>query len=153
MRAVVQRAKSARVIIDGRESREMGQGLTVFLGVTKGDGEPQARLLAEKIAGLRVFTDENGKMNLSLDQIGGGVMVISNFTLGTDCRKGRRPSFDLAAEPGTAKALYECFAARLKALGLPVVTGEFGAQMQVLVENDGPVTLILDTEKLRDPAG
>lgn len=153
MRAVVQRAKSARVTINGGESREMGQGLVVFLGVVKGDGEPQANLLAEKIAGLRVFTDENGKMNLSLDQIGGGVMVISNFTLGTDCRKGRRPSFDQAAEPGIARTLYESFARRLGALGLPVATGEFGADMQVLVENDGPVTLILDTEKLREAGG
>ena len=148
MRAVVQRARSARVTINGTESREMGQGLVVFLGVTKGDGEAQANILAEKIGGLRVFSDENGKMNRSLDQVGGSIMGISNFTVGTDCRKGRRPSFDLAAEPGTAKVLYQGFIRRLEELGLPVVTGEFGAEMQVLVENDGPITLMLDTEKL-----
>lgn len=148
MRAVVQRAASAAVSINGGQPRQMGPGLVVFLGVVKGDGLEEVRRLVEKIWGLRVFSDEEGKMNLSLDQTGGSLMVISNFTLGTDCKKGRRPSFDLAAPPDLAEPLYKDFVARAQALGATVVTGEFGAEMRVLVENDGPVTLILDTDKL-----
>lgn len=153
MRAVVQRVLSAAVTINGSETRTSGPGLLIFLGVMRGDGPGQAQLLAEKIHGLRVFSDEAGKLNLSLSDVGGQGMVISNFTLGTDCRKGRRPSFDLAAPPGEAQALYRQFVRALEALGLPVVTGEFGAEMRVLAENDGPVTLILDTEKLAQPRG
>lgn len=148
MRAVIQRAARAAVTINGGETREVSQSLVVFLGVMKGDGEAQADFLAEKLCGLRVFSDPEGKMNLSLATVGGEALVISNFTLGSDCKKGRRPSFDLAAPPELAKALYERFVERVRALGVPVRTGEFGAEMQVLVENDGPVTLILDTEKI-----
>ena len=126
----------------------MGQSLVVFLGVTKGDGEAQAAFLAEKLSGLRVFSDQEDKMNLSLADVGGEALVISNFTLGSDCKKGRRPSFDLAAPPGEAEALYLSFVEALRARGVPVQTGEFGAQMRVSVENDGPVTLILDTERM-----
>ena len=148
MRAVVRRAAWAAVSINGGQPRQMGPGLVVFLGVMKGDGLEEVRRMAEKIWSLRVFSDEEGKMNLSVDQTGGSLMVISNFTLGTDCKKGRRPSFDQAAPPDQAEPLYEDFVARAQALGATVVTGEFGAEMRVRVENDGPVTLILDTDKL-----
>lgn len=148
MRAVVQRVLSASVTIDGGETRSIGPGLAVFLGVLTGDAPAQADQLADKLSGLRVFSDEAGKMNLALSDVGGSVLVISNFTLGSDCKKGRRPSFDLAAPPAQAESLYTRFANRLRELGLPVVTGEFGADMRVLVENDGPVTLIIDTDKL-----
>lgn len=148
MRAVVQRAAWAAVSINGGQPRQMGPGLVVFLGVMKGDGLEEVRRMAEKIWSLRVFSDEEGKMNLSVDQTGASLMVISNFTLGTDCKKGRRPSFDQAAPPDQAEPLYEDFVARAQALGATVVTGEFGAEMRVRVENDGPVTLILDTDKL-----
>ena len=148
MRAVVQRVASACVTINGGETRSIGPGLVVFLGVLKGDGEAQVQFLAGKIAGLRVFSDAEGKMNLSLNDIGGQLLVISNFTLGSDCKKGRRPSFDLAAPPASARELFLYFADYLSGLGVPVVTGEFGADMRVPVENDGPVTIILDTEKL-----
>ncbi|RKJ42039.1 D-tyrosyl-tRNA(Tyr) deacylase [Acutalibacter sp. 1XD8-33] len=148
MRAVVQRVASACVTINGGETRSIGPGLVVFLGVLKGDGEAQVQFLAGKIAGLRVFSDAEGKMNLSLNDIGGQLLVISNFTLGSDCKKGRRPSFDLAAPPQLGEALYRLFVEEVRALGVPVSTGEFGAEMRVLVENDGPVTLVIDTETL-----
>ena len=148
MRAVLQRVLSASVEINRQESRPIGPGLVVFLGVLKGDTPSHAKLLAEKIAGLRVFPDEQDKLNLSLADTGGEVLAVSNFTLGTDCKKGRRPSFDLAAPPEEARALYERFVQELRALGVRVATGEFGAYMRVTAENDGPVTLILDTEKL-----
>ena len=148
MRAVIQRALSASVTINGGETRSIGPGLAVFLGVVKGDAQPEARQLADKLAGLRIFSDSEDKMNLSLSDTGGQVLLIPNFTLGTDCRKGRRPSFDLAAPPATARELFLYFADYLSGLGVPVVTGEFGADMLVPVENDGPVTIILDTEKL-----
>lgn len=148
MRAVVQRVASACVTINGGETRSIGPGLVVFLGVLKGDGEAQVQFLAGKIAGLRVFSDAEGKMNLSLNDIGGQLLVISNFTLGSDCKKGRRPSFDLAAPPQLGEALYRLFVEEIRALGVPVSTGEFGAEMRVLVENDGPVTLVIDTETL-----
>lgn len=147
MRAVIQRAHGASVTIDHDAVRTVGPGLVVFLGVLRRDTEKQAEFLAEKIAGLRIFTDENGKMNRSLLDVGGEALVISNFTLSTDCKKGRRPSFDRAAPPDEAKALYELFAHRLRALSPQrVETGEFGAHMDVNVQNDGPVTIILDTE-------
>lgn len=148
MRAVLQRVLSASVEIDHKETRSIGSGLVIFLGVLKGDSQAQAKLLAEKIAGLRVFSDENDKLNLSLADTGGEVLAISNFTLGTDCKKGRRPSFDMAAPPEEAQALYERFVSELRAMGVGVTTGEFGAYMRVTAENDGPVTLILDTDKL-----
>ncbi len=149
MRAVIQRVSRAEITIDHRETRSIGPGLVVFLGVMQGDGEAQADFLAEKIHGLRVFTDENQKMNLSLEDVQGELLVVSNFTLGTDCKKGRRPSFDLAAPPQEADRLYQRFVAHAKEQGIrKVETGEFGAHMDVLCANDGPVTLIIDTEKL-----
>ena len=147
MRAVVQRTGPAAVTVNHGETRSIPYGLAVFLGVLKGDSPAKAAALAEKVCGLRVFSDKEGKMNLSLSDVKGEVLLISNFTLGSDCKKGRRPSFDLAAPPVEAEALYQLFAQRLRELGVPVATGEFGAHMQVSVENDGPVTLILDTEK------
>lgn len=149
MRAVIQRVQGARITIDHRESREIGPGLVVFLGVMRGDGEKQADFLAEKVRELRIFTDENDKMNLSLIDVGGELLVVSNFTLSTDCKKGRRPSFDMAAPPQEAKTLYEQFIRRECEAGVQKVeTGEFGAHMDVAVLNDGPVTIILDTEKI-----
>lgn len=148
MRAVIQRVHQAQITIDREETRQTGRGLVVFLGVLRGDTEKQADFLAEKVYGLRIFPDENDKMNLSLPDVGGEVLVVSNFTLGTDCKKGRRPSFDMAAPPEEANALYQSFVERLRAQGVRVETGEFGAYMEVLVSNDGPVTLIIDTEKI-----
>ena len=149
MRAVIQRVSRAEITIDHRETRSIGPGLVVFLGVMQGDGEAQADFLAEKVHGLRVFTDENQKMNLSLEDVQGELLVVSNFTLGTDCKKGRRPSFDLAAPPQEADRLYQRFVAHAKEQGIrKVETGEFGAHMDVLCANDGPVTLIIDTEKI-----
>lgn len=148
MRAVIQRVHRAQITIDREETRQTGRGLVVFLGVLRGDAEKQADFMAEKVYGLRIFPDENDKMNLSLPDVGGEVLVVSNFTLGTDCKKGRRPSFDMAAPPEEANALYQSFVERLRAQGVRVETGEFGAYMEVLVSNDGPVTLIIDTEKI-----
>lgn len=148
MRAVIQRVHRAQITIDREETRQTGRGLVVFLGVLRGDTEKQADFMAEKVYGLRIFPDENDKMNLSLPDVGGEVLVVSNFTLGTDCKKGRRPSFDIAAPPEEANALYLRFVEQLRAQGVRVETGEFGAYMEVLVSNDGPVTLIIDTEKI-----
>lgn len=148
MRAVIQRVHQAQITIDREETRQTGRGLVVFLGVLRGDAEKQADFMAEKVYGLRIFPDENDKMNLSLPDVGGEVLVVSNFTLGTDCKKGRRPSFDMAAPPAEANALYLRFVEQLRAQGVRVETGEFGAYMEVLVNNDGPVTLIIDTEKI-----
>lgn len=148
MRAVIQRVHRAQITIDREETRQTGRGLVVFLGVLRGDTEKQADFMAEKVYGLRIFPDENDKMNLSLPDVGGEVLVVSNFTLGTDCKKGRRPSFDIAAPPEEANALYLRFVEQLRAQGVRVETGEFGAYMEVLVNNDGPVTLIIDTEKI-----
>ena len=148
MRAVIQRVHEAQITIDQKETRKIGRGLVIFLGVMKGDGESQSDFLAEKAFGLRIFPDENGKMNLSLGDVGGQALVVSNFTLGTDCKKGRRPSFDMAAAPQEAEDLYLRFVEGLRATGTRVETGEFGAHMDVLVANDGPVNLIIDTEKI-----
>lgn len=148
MRAVIQRVHRAQITIDREETRQTGRGLVVFLGVLRGDTEKQADFMAEKVYGLRIFPDENDKMNLSLPDVGGEVLVVSNFTLGTDCKKGRRPSFDMTAPPEEANALYLRFVEQLRAQGVRVETGEFGAYMEVLVSNDGPVTLIIDTEKI-----
>ena len=152
MRAVIQRVSRAEITIDHQETREIGQGLVVFLGVMKGDTEAQAEFLAEKAQGLRIFTDENGKMNLSLEDIGGEMLVVSNFTLGADCKKGTRPSFSDAAAPSAAVPLYELFVEECRKLGVSVVkTGEFGADMKVSLVNDGPVTIILDSDRLTQP--
>ena len=149
MRAVIQRVSHAEITIDHRETRRIGKGLVVFLGLIQGDTEAQAEFMAEKVHGLRIFTDENGKMNLSLEDVDGELLVVSNFTLGTDCKKGRRPSFDMAAPPQEADKLYRHFVKRSKDLGTrKVETGEFGAHMDVLAANDGPVTIIIDTEKI-----
>ncbi len=148
MRAVIQRVHGAEITIDRRETRQISMGLVVFLGVTRGDTEKQADFLAEKIRELRIFTDENDKMNLSLTDVHGELLAVSNFTLGTDCKKGRRPSFDLAAPPAEAEALYLRFVEQVRAAGVKTETGEFGAHMDVNVRNDGPVTIIIDTEKI-----
>jgi D-aminoacyl-tRNA deacylase len=147
MRAVVQRVRSARVLAGGSVAGEIGRGLLVLLGVTHGDTAADASFLAGKVAGLRIFEDDGGRMNLSATDVAGSLLVVSQFTLYGDCRKGRRPSFDAAARPEEAQALYETFVAAVRALGLPVATGVFQAHMQVELVNDGPVTLILDTAK------
>jgi D-aminoacyl-tRNA deacylase len=145
MRAVVQRVSSARVEVDGQVTGEIGRGLLVLLGVGQGDTECEAAWLAEKIAGLRIFEDEAGKMNLSVQDIGGAVLIVSQFTLFGDCRRGRRPSFTEAAPPEAADRLYQDFCTRLRAAGIPVATGLFQAHMDVHLVNDGPVTIWLDT--------
>lgn len=145
MRLVLQRVSSARVLVDGVVVGEIGHGLLVLAGVTHGDTEEQARLLAGKVAHLRIFEDDQGKMNRSVADAGGSVLVVSQFTLYGDCRRGRRPSFDAAAPPGHARALYERFVEEVRALGLAVATGVFQAHMQVELVNDGPVTLVLDS--------
>ena len=148
MRAVVQRVSGASVEVDWRVVGEVGKGLLVLVGVEEGDRESDADYIAEKTAGLRIFNDDEGKMNLSVGDVGSGVLLISQFTLHGDCRQGRRPSFISAARPETAIPLYEGVAQRLRAAGLPVATGEFGAHMHVSLVNDGPVTVLLDSKKL-----
>lgn len=148
MRAVVTRVKSASVVIDGAVHGQIGQGFLVLLGVRDDDTDIQADKIADKIVGLRVFEDENGKMNLNLEKAGlNEVLVISQFTLFADCRS-RRPGFVRAARPETAVPLYERVIAALRAQGLRVETGVFGADMQVFSQNDGPVTILLDTDEL-----
>jgi D-aminoacyl-tRNA deacylase len=150
MRAVLQRALSARVTVEGACVGEIGAGLLILLGVSTQDGEAEAALLAAKIAGLRIFEDGAGKLNRSLIDIGGGVLVVSNFTLYGNCRRGRRPDFIKAAPYDRAKQLYEKFIALLREQGVErIETGRFGADMRVELVGDGPVTLILDTDELR----
>lgn len=144
MRAVIQRVSRAGVTIDGEIVGKIGPGLLVLLGVTHTDAPADARWLAEKIVGLRVFNDADGKMNLGLTDVGGSVLVVSQFTLYGDAQKGRRPSFVAAARPEQAIPLYEAFVNGIRALGVLVETGRFGAMMEVDLVNDGPVTLILD---------
>jgi len=146
MRAVVQRVARARVVIDGHVVGEIQQGLLVLLGVTHTDTPADVQWLAEKIAGLRIFNDADGKMNRDVTEAGGGILVVSQFTLYGDCKKGRRPSFVDAARPETAVPLYEAFVNAIKALGIPTATGSFGAMMQVELVNDGPVTLVVDSK-------
>ena len=148
MRAVLTRVKSASVTIDGEVVGKIGQGFLVLLGVGPNDTEKESRYLAEKALGLRVFTDENDKMNLGLDAVQGEVLVVSQFTLFGNCRKGRRPSFAEAASPELGERLYEQFLKDCEALGYPPQHGRFGADMKVESINDGPVTLILDTDQL-----
>ena len=146
MRAVVQRAAAAQVSVDGRLAGRIGPGLLVLAGVTHTDGEADARLLAKKVAELRIFKDENGKMNRSLLDTGGGALVVSNFTLYGDASHGRRPSFIAAARPEQASPLCDCFTAALREAGVAeVATGQFGADMVIDLTADGPVTLTLDT--------
>jgi D-tyrosyl-tRNA(Tyr) deacylase len=144
MRAVVQRVRSARVLVGDEVVGAIGQGLLVLLGVAPTDTVAQVHWLADKIVGLRIFADADGKMNRGVAEIGGGVLVVSQFTLYGDCRKGRRPSFVGAAAPEIAEPLYEAFLNGVRALGIPVAAGRFGAMMQVELVNDGPVTLIID---------
>ena len=147
MRAVVQRVTSASVTVDGRVAGEIGAGLLVLLGVSRTDNPESATYLAEKIANLRIFSDEVGKMNLSLVDISGSALVVSQFTLYGDTRGGRRPSFIQAAPPEEASRLYDEFVQSMRALGVAVETGVFQAHMQVELVNDGPVTILLDSEK------
>ncbi len=147
MRAVVQRVTSSKVSVDGKIVGEIGKGFNVLLGVVEGDTDEQAILLAGKIARLRVFEDENGKMNLSVNDVGGEILAISQFTLCADCKKGNRPSFTLSAAPDEANRLYELFCSELSANGVRnVEKGIFGADMAVDIANDGPVTIMLDTD-------
>jgi len=147
MRAVIQRVKSAQVFVEGRVFGKIGKGLLVLLGVGKGDGEGDLSFLTSKIPDLRIFEDESGKFNLSLKEVSGEILVVSQFTLFGDCRRGRRPSFTEAEEPSAAKHLYEQFVLKLKQQGIPVQTGEFQAKMEVHLINDGPVTLLLDSRQ------
>jgi len=148
----VQRAASARVTVDGRVTGEIGQGLLVFVGVEQGDGTADADYVASKVRGLRIFEDDGDatgrtRMNRSVEDIGGSVLVVSQFTLSGDCRNGRRPSFVTAAPPDIARGLYENVVRQLSAAGLRVATGEFQADMQVALVNDGPVTILLDSRR------
>jgi D-tyrosyl-tRNA(Tyr) deacylase len=144
MRIVVQRVRSARVLVAGHAITEIGKGLVILLGIGPEDSEEQARALSDKLAHLRIFEDSQGKMNLSLLEVQGQAMVVSQFTLYADTRKGRRPSFVGAAQPKVARPLVEKFAELLRAQGIPTQTGEFGAHMLVEIANDGPVTIWLE---------
>ena len=148
MRAVIQRVTEAIVEVDGNVVGRIGPGLLVYLGVGKEDGDKDAEFMAEKLVNLRIFADETGKMNRSVIDIGGGILVISNFTLLGDCRKGRRPGFDAAGLPEPAEVLYEKVAALIVQQGVPVEKGSFGAHMPVRSINDGPVTFLLDSTRL-----
>ena len=147
MRAVVQRVARASVTVDGQITGAVDKGFLVLLGAGHDDTEKDVDYMVKKICGLRVFEDDAGKMNLSVEDIGGGILAVSQFTLYGDCRKGRRPSFVAAMEPGRAKELFDLFVDRVKATGLPVGTGVFGAHMDVDLLNDGPVTLLIDSTK------
>ncbi|MCC6124194.1 MAG: D-tyrosyl-tRNA(Tyr) deacylase [Pirellulales bacterium] len=144
MKTCIQRVRRAKVTVEGEICGEIGRGMLVLLGVTNGDTEADARFFAEKIAGLRIFEDAAEKMNLSLSDVGGAMLVVSQFTLYGDCRKGRRPSFTDAAPPETAEKLYDVFVAAIAALKIPVATGRFRQQMEIELVNDGPVTLVLE---------
>jgi D-tyrosyl-tRNA(Tyr) deacylase len=146
MKAVIQRVKSAEVRVNGRVVGRIGKGLLVFVGVAKGDGEEDLSYLASKIPELRIFEDDSGKFNRSLKETDGKLLVVSQFTLYGDCRKGRRPSFTEAEEPEAAKDLYDRFISKITGEGVPVETGTFQAKMEVQLVNDGPVTLILDSK-------
>ena len=147
MRSVIQRVKSAQVAVEGNIIGKINEGLLVLLGVCDDDTEKDMKWLADKIAGLRIFTDENDKMNLSLEDIGGEILIVSQFTLYGDCRKGRRPNFTSAGKPDFAEEMYNKFTEYMKGLVRNVETGEFGADMLVSLENDGPVTLIIDSKE------
>lgn len=147
MRAVVQRVSSASVTVEEDVVGQIDGGFLVFLGVGVEDSADDAAYLAQKVAGLRAFEDDDGKMNLSLTEVGGSVLAVSQFTLFGDCRKGRRPSFIEAARPGSAEHLYDCFVAELRGQGIKVETGRFQTHMDVALVNDGPVTLLLESRK------
>lgn len=148
MRAVLTRVKHASVTIDGKVHGQIGEGFLILLGITHEDTEAQAVKLADKLTGLRIFEDENGKMNRGLDEVKGELLIVSQFTLYGNCKKGRRPEFLAAARPEVAIPLYEKFVALCRAKGFRTETGEFGAYMQVDSLNDGPLTLVVDTDQL-----
>lgn len=147
MKAVIQRVSTARVVIDGQEHSRIGAGILVLVGVEKEDTPEDAQMLARRIVELRIFEDAARKMNLSVADVGGQILAVSQFTLLGDCRKGRRPSFDPAAPPDVARALYEHFVSETRGLGIPVSTGVFQAMMDVELTNQGPATFILDSRK------
>lgn len=153
MRAVIQRVCQAKVQVDQTTVGEIGPGLLLFLGITNGDDEKDLSWLAEKTVNLRIFEDENGKMNRSLKDNGLSMLIVSQFTLYGDCRKGRRPSFSTAATPAAAEPLYRQFVQKVEELGISVATGRFQAEMRVELVNDGPVTLTLDTDFLKSRQG
>ena len=148
MRAVIQRVSRARVTVDGVVTGEIERGLLVLLGVGAGDGRPEADYIADKIAGLRIFEDSGGKMNLSVSDVGGAVLAVSQFTLYGDVRRGKRPSFDAVGAPGPARELYEYFVEMIRSSGLRCETGRFQEMMRVELVNDGPVTILLDSAKM-----
>lgn len=148
MRAVIQRVNNASVEVDGKIVGEIGKGLLVFLGVGDGDTDRDLNYIADKTAGLRIFSDEDDKMNLSVTDINGEILVVSQFTLYGDCRKGRRPNFTSSMEPVTAEKMYEDFIKIIESKGIKTAHGEFGADMQVSISNDGPVTILLDSSKI-----
>lgn len=148
MRAVLTRVKHASVTIDGKVHRQIGEGFLILLGITHEDTEAQAVKLADKLTGLRIFEDENGKMNRGLEEVNGQLLIVSQFTLYGNCKKGRRPDFLAAARPEVAIPLYEKFVELCRAKGFHTETGEFGADMQVESLNDGPLTLVVDTDQL-----
>ncbi len=145
MKAVIQRVSAAQVVVEGEVVGQIGRGMLVLLGVAEGDGPEQVAWMAEKIAGLRIFDDDAGKMNLGLADVGGAMLVVSQFTLLGDCRKGKRPSFIGAAEPEIAERLYEAFVTAVRGQGIEVATGRFRTHMAVSLTNDGPVTILLET--------
>jgi D-aminoacyl-tRNA deacylase len=145
MRAVVQRVTRAKVSVDRQVVGEIGAGMLVLLAAGRGDGPDQIKWMAEKLTGLRIFADESGKMNLNLTQVGGSMLVVSQFTLYGDCRKGKRPSYTDSAPPDEASGLYASFVETLRGMGIPLQEGIFGAMMEVDLANDGPVTLIVDS--------
>ena len=147
MRAVVQRVTSAQVYVEGRVVSRIGPGLLVFLGIDRGDTAADLEYVAGKTRDLRIFNDEEGKMNRSVADVAGEILVVSQFTLSADCRRGRRPSFDRAAPPEVARTMYDAFVSALEAMGLRVQRGQFQAMMQVELVNDGPVTILLDSRK------
>ena len=147
MRAVVQRVSRAKVTVNGQATGEIGPGLLVLLGVGQNDAEADADYLAEKVAGLRIFEDAEGKMNRAVGESGGAVLAVSQFTLYGDVRRGKRPSFDTAARPEQARRLYDCFVEKIRSAGLRCETGQFQQMMQVELVNEGPVTILLDSEK------
>lgn len=149
MKAVIQRVSKANITINDDINRKIDRGIVVLLGVMQGDTVAQADFLAKKIAELRIFCDENDKQNLSLQDIDGDILIVSNFTLSADCKKGRRPSYDKAESPKLAKSLYEYFIEQVKKQNIKnIQTGEFGADMQVALVNDGPITIVIDTEAI-----
>lgn len=150
MRAVIQRVSKATVTIDDVEVSRISKGMLVLIAASRGDGKSEIQWMAEKICGLRIFADDQGKMNLSVSDIGGSILVVSQFTLYGDCRKGKRPSYTNSAPPDEAKETYREFLAEIGKKGVPVKAGVFGAMMEVELTNDGPVTLILDSPEKRE---